>query len=155
MKKSFLVVIIILVMVSMATPTLAHPGRTDGSGGHFDHDTGEYHYHHGYPAHQHKNGECPYNHKDNTNHAIGSNSSSSSKSSNKDLLDKFLDENEKNEKDEATTSKKKIDWGTVIGIGVVSIIYGPYVIYMAFQLCKILVVGVIDWFSDKWRNRKK
>lgn len=38
----------------------AHPGRTDANGGHWDNSTGEYHYHHGYPAHQHENGVCPY-----------------------------------------------------------------------------------------------
>lgn len=39
---------------------LAHPGRTDADGGHYDRSTGEYHYHHGYEAHQHENGECPF-----------------------------------------------------------------------------------------------
>ena len=29
-------------------------------GGHYDTTTGTYHYHHGYPAHQHTNGICPY-----------------------------------------------------------------------------------------------
>ena len=39
---------------------LFHPGRTDEDGGHTDSSTGEYHYHHGYPAHQHPDGKCPY-----------------------------------------------------------------------------------------------
>lgn len=42
----------------------AHSGRTDGSGGHKDNKNasglGSYHYHHGYSAHLHKNGICPY-----------------------------------------------------------------------------------------------
>lgn len=38
----------------------AHPGRTDANGGHWNNSTGEYHFHHGYPAHQHPNGVCPY-----------------------------------------------------------------------------------------------
>lgn len=42
-----------------------HSGRTDKNGGHTDHSTGEYHYHHGEPAHTHSpNNEpddwCPY-----------------------------------------------------------------------------------------------
>lgn len=41
----------------------AHSGGTDSKGGHRDHSTGEYHYHHGKPAHQHKNGVCPYSSK--------------------------------------------------------------------------------------------
>ena len=50
----------------------AHPGRTDSDGGHIDHSTGEYHYHHGYPAHQHRDLDddgdldCPYSFKDKT-----------------------------------------------------------------------------------------
>ena len=38
----------------------AHPGRTDSQGGHTDHSTGKYHFHHGHPAHQHPDGVCPY-----------------------------------------------------------------------------------------------
>lgn len=42
----------------------AHSGRTDSSGGHHDYKNasglGPYHYHHGYPAHLHENGICPY-----------------------------------------------------------------------------------------------
>lgn len=42
----------------------AHSGRTDSHGGHHDYKNvsglGSYHYHHGYPAHLHENGVCPY-----------------------------------------------------------------------------------------------
>lgn len=42
----------------------AHGGRTDSNGGHRDTKNasglGSYHYHHGYPAHLHTNGICPY-----------------------------------------------------------------------------------------------
>lgn len=42
----------------------AHSGRTDSSGGHHDYKNksglGSYHYHHGYSAHLHPNGVCPY-----------------------------------------------------------------------------------------------
>jgi len=40
--------------------TYLHSGGTDSQGGHYDHNTGEYHYHHGKPAHYHINGVCPY-----------------------------------------------------------------------------------------------
>jgi hypothetical protein len=52
--------------------TILHSGRTDGYGGHYDNSAGEYHYHHGYSAHDHydMNGDgiadCPYTFKDNT-----------------------------------------------------------------------------------------
>ena len=50
----------------------AHPGRTDSRGGHYNRSTGEYHYHHGYPAHQHPNGVCPYDFNDRTGQSSGS-----------------------------------------------------------------------------------
>ena len=50
----------------------AHSGRTDSNGGHYDSSAGEYHYHHGYSAHQHINGVCPY---ENTNTYSFSNNS--------------------------------------------------------------------------------
>lgn len=49
-----------LILLSLALPVLAHSGRTDSSGGHYNRSTGEYHYHHGYSAHQHPDGVCPY-----------------------------------------------------------------------------------------------
>lgn len=56
-------------------PTVyAHPGRTGGNGGHTNHSTGEYHYHHGYSAHGHYDidgdgvVDCPYDFDDKTNH---------------------------------------------------------------------------------------
>lgn len=35
----------ILICCIVILPCSAHPGRTDSKGGHYDHDTGEYHYH--------------------------------------------------------------------------------------------------------------
>jgi hypothetical protein len=45
----------------MLAPAIAfaHPGKTDKNGGHTDKSTGEYHYHHGYEAHQHDGDVCP------------------------------------------------------------------------------------------------
>lgn len=75
---------VIGVVAVLSSLTVLHSGRTDGNGGHYNHSTGEYHYHHGYPAHDHYdiNGDgivdCPYSFKDNT-----SNKSSTSKSESK------------------------------------------------------------------------
>lgn len=55
----------------------AHPGRTDSSGGHHVSATGEYHYHHGYSAHQHIDGVCPYDFDDKTGQNSGSSSGTS------------------------------------------------------------------------------
>lgn len=58
----------------------AHSGRTDSSGGHRDNQNksglGSYHYHHGYPAHLHPGGVCPYS-SSNTNTSSSSSASTS------------------------------------------------------------------------------
>lgn len=77
--------IIIILMFSLAiiAPSFAHSGRTDSNGGHYVTATGEYHYHHGYPAHDHIDGVCPYNTiKTNNRHNSISTSSSTSAISN-------------------------------------------------------------------------
>ena len=62
MRKT-IVAVLCLALVLCAT-AFAHPGGTDGSGGHRDNNNvsglGSYHYHHGYPAHLHIDGVCPY-----------------------------------------------------------------------------------------------
>ena len=68
MKKRLLRVFITVLLLSFSfcLPVFAHSGGVDSNGGHYDSSTGEYHYHHGYSAHQHYdiNGDgtidCPY-----------------------------------------------------------------------------------------------
>lgn len=77
MKKSIIAITLALLL---AVSAAAHPGATDSRGGHTDHSTGEYHYHHGYPAHQHydMNGDgradCPYKFDDKTGQSSGGSS---------------------------------------------------------------------------------
>lgn len=49
----------ITVILLYTSIIYAHPGRTDSKGGHRV-TSGGYHYHHGYPAHTHPNGICPF-----------------------------------------------------------------------------------------------
>lgn len=87
MKKCYVLLFVTLLCLAIPCLALAHPGRTDEDGGHTDHSTGEYHYHHGYPAHDHYDMDgdgdldCPYNFVDRTGYNSGSSSSSSSSSS--------------------------------------------------------------------------
>lgn len=68
MKKRNLlktILFISLFIILLSGTVTAHPGRTDGSGGHRDRQNssglGNYHYHcGGYPAHLHEDGVCPY-----------------------------------------------------------------------------------------------
>ena len=64
--KKIIPLFTLLIILAFSSMVYAHPGRTDENGGHYDRSTGEYHYHHGYPAHQHENGVCPYAFDDNT-----------------------------------------------------------------------------------------
>ena len=73
--KKWLVGLIVFGM--MVVPAMAHPGGTDSSGGHYNRSTGEYHYHHGYSAHDHKDGVCPYDYDDKTGERSGSSGGSS------------------------------------------------------------------------------
>ena len=94
MKKPIITIsalaLIMLLVIYMPLSVKAHPGRTDGNGGHTNRSTGEYHYHHGYSEHDHYDMDgdgdidCPYNFKEKTNHSSsGGNSNSSSISSGK------------------------------------------------------------------------
>lgn len=73
LKKVLALLSIFIIVFSLSVTSFAHSGGTDSKGGHYNGSS--YHYHHGYPAHQHTNGHCPYDFDDKTNY----NSSSSSK----------------------------------------------------------------------------
>ena len=61
MRKIFVLLLSLVVLFFVFSNSVtAHSGKTDSNGGHTDRSTGKYHYHHGYPAHQHTNGYCPY-----------------------------------------------------------------------------------------------
>lgn len=59
-----LFLLLILFLIVPSADGFAHGGGTDSKGGHYDRSTGQYHYHHGYSAHQHPNGVCPYERKE-------------------------------------------------------------------------------------------
>lgn len=75
-----------LVLPLLLLPVLAHPGGTDSSGGHTDSSTGDYHYHHGYEAHEHEdldgNGtiDCPFSFENKTGQSSGTSSGASGSS---------------------------------------------------------------------------
>lgn len=84
MKRKHIVgVLVVFLICYLSLAVYAHPGRTDSQGGHYDQGTGEYHYHHGYPAHDHYDMDgdgildCPYNFDDRTGEDSGSSSGGS------------------------------------------------------------------------------
>lgn len=68
-------VIFLLCAIVCSARVFAHSGRTDANGGH--NSASGYHYHHGYPAHQHTGGVCPYDFDDRTGWSSGEPSSGS------------------------------------------------------------------------------
>lgn len=74
---------LMLACLLLCTVAFAHGGSTDSKGGHTDRSTGEYHYHHGYPAHDHENGVCPYDFDDKTGQNSGTSGGSGGVSSSK------------------------------------------------------------------------
>jgi hypothetical protein len=74
LRKILALLLAALLLCVPALPVFAHTGKTDANGGHYDSATGEYHYHHGYPAHSHwdMDGDgvidCPHDFDDQTNH---------------------------------------------------------------------------------------
>lgn len=73
MRKKILCML--LIFAFWCITAYAHSGRTDSNGGHFNRVTGEYHYHHGYTAHQHEKGICPYSFEDKTRRGNSTSSS--------------------------------------------------------------------------------
>lgn len=59
-QQLILLLFLICTFLAPLSDGFAHGGDTDSKGGHYDRSTGLYHYHHGYSAHQHPNGVCPY-----------------------------------------------------------------------------------------------
>lgn len=61
MKKRFLYALMVcFLIIGISVPIFSHSGNTDSYGGHYNVDSGTYHYHHGKPEHNHYNGVCPY-----------------------------------------------------------------------------------------------
>ena len=47
LKRGFIFVLVLIFAFVFASAALAHPGKLDANGGHYDKETGEYHYHKG------------------------------------------------------------------------------------------------------------
>ena len=76
-RRIWILLLCLMLSILSAATVYAHPGATDENGGHIDHSTGEYHYHHGYPEHTHYDIDgdgtidCPYDFDDKTGQNSG------------------------------------------------------------------------------------
>lgn len=122
MKKVLCAMSVIVLLASAVIGVNAHSGRTDGSGGHYNRSTGEYHYHHGYSAHDHYDmdgdgkSDCPYEFKNNTNHSSGTNNTSKDK-----VQQPTTETTSENRKEE----NKKVNTDLIVGIiiGVIVLVF--------------------------------
>lgn len=130
-----------------------HGGRTDEWGGHYDHSTGEYHYHHGYPAHDHYDidgdgtVDCPYNFEDNTIHKNPSSSETTNHDNTEHETKKPPSSPENDNKTETKLTFKDV---LVMILGAVFVSFMVY--YMIMAVCLIAVIllePLVRKFSKK------
>lgn len=145
MRKQLLA--FLLAFLLLLSPTvLAHSGKTDANGGHYDRSTGEYHYHHGYPAHQHYDmdgdgvADCPYDFDDKTDHSSRSDSGSSH----------AVQSTPRPSPQKSDDSKAK---HISVGEIVVSVILAPIVVLYAFMFIGEPILALIDRIKEK-RSKK-
>lgn len=135
MKKLFIILSIVLVSLLLLNFFVsAHSGKTDSNGGHYDHSTGEYHYHHGYPAHNHYDmdgdgrKDCPYGFNDKTN---SNSNTSTSKPKNQ---------------------KRGIDFGSVV-IAILLLVpislISAWLLYTLFAIIMIIIQAITQNFFNK------
>lgn len=138
MKKGKWMVLVLAAALCIGSAS-AHPGRTDANGGHYNHSTGEYHYHHGYPAHQHIDGVCPYDYDDRT----GWNSGSSSQEKGLYYLDGTPVErkNETKPKPEPAEDKKDQTGGLIA-------FFAAVFIFFVWPMLSAIAEG-ISWYREK------
>lgn len=141
MKKLIPIFLVVLLIL----PVYVHSGRTDKNGGHYDSSTGEYHYHHGYPAHQHTNGVCPYDFDDKT----GQNSGTSSGGGTVSDVERIVISEESKE------AENKFDLGKFISglmMWVVVLLCSLYFLWLFISIAKILVSGIVEFIKRKKRR---
>lgn len=135
------ITLLISALLILCVTVSAHSGKTDANGGHYDRSTGEYHYHHGYPAHQHTDGVCPYDFADITGDSSGG----------------YSGGNQKSEPDSAPVRPAHVDQKKPIGPGgkiALAVIVILFVVYPAVLLVWMVVQGVIS-SVEKQRNARR
>lgn len=124
--------LVILTCVLLLMPASAHSGGTDSQGGHYNRSTGEYHFHHGYPAHQHENGVCPYAFDDQTGRNSGTPSTGSSGTKHSTTVSPTPSA------PAPAKEQSKDSWVSWVIVGVVLTFWlGPVVIATVAALCSI------------------
>lgn len=131
-KKHFIFLFILVIVILFLTVSFAHGGKTDSRGGHNDRNSGEYHYHHGYPAHDHYDIDgdgtidCPYDFDDKTDHDS--------------VIEKETETNKEYSDNEKEPSKK------LTFKSVVKIIFDIILLFLVFVTSLVLPLSVIVYY---------
>lgn len=149
MRKTVIILVdIILLSVMLFVYVYAHSGRTDGAGGHYDRSSGEYHYHHGYPAHSHTIEGCPYEYDDKTHH---SSNNSYSTNFNSNINTSSAPDNPSNSNDtltkQQTAKTERPVWKNVVGIGFGVLICSPLILFFLFYLYYGVILPVVEYIK--------
>ncbi len=103
MKRLLSIIFAIICIFSFALLCFAHSGRTDANGGHFDHSTGEYHYHNSNSINETITETCGYDYEYYKEKA---------KKKDEEEYQKLVEDYEKRQEllDNTTTENSGIDW---------------------------------------------
>lgn len=149
MRKRLLAFLFAFLLLLSPT-VLAHSGKTDANGGHYDRSTGEYHYHHGYPAHQHYDmdgdgvADCPYDFDDKTDHSSRSDSGSSH----------AVQSTPRPSPQKSDDSKAKhISTGEIVVLAIFAPIAIPLALLYAFMFIGDPILALIDRIKEKRRKK--
>ena len=151
MKRILLLALSVVLILTCCISVSAHPGKTDAAGGHMDNSTGEYHYHHGYPAHSHAGG-CPYDYDDKTNHH-----SSNSSSDPKGKIEKNPDKESSNTDTETVTEEEETKdkaptWKNILGITLAVILCSPLILTILAFLYYLTIDPIVQFIKKKIKN---
>lgn len=130
-----------LMTLLLALPVAAHSGKTDSNGGH--NSSSGYHYHHGYPAHSHRDTnndglpDCPYNFHDKTREG-----STNSSGSNHPKIN-----GKENQGLEGQTNAEKSSYFSLI------IFSAPFLILIAY-LGVLLISKILSIISASIKSKK-
>lgn len=129
------ITLLISALLILCVTVSAHSGKTDANGGHYDHSTGEYHFHHGFPAHQHTGGVCPYDFVDQTD--TGTSNSLKEDTGGSIQVEGAASESERDE-----------------GVGKVLLHWVLALVFVVFPVTRMLRFAMII-LPEEWRNGEK
>ena len=149
---SSILLVSVLICCIFILPCSAHPGRTDSNGGHYNHDTGEYHYHNdGSPQNtpQYESDNSSSDEDDTVttkNFAEWSEEKYKYSDSNSD----YNNPNTIEEEEKSTILKPKTTIGKILFYILVGIIF--VLLVFVVPLVAINIIGIIGWIFDFFSN---